>query len=261
MKESSLRSVAELSKFIELGEFRYAAQIIRPATSEDSPLHWYEWLIRPRLADPSVTTTDFIHAVVSLDLSLDLDMRAVRDALIWLDQQPVTTHLTVNVSAASFANRHFAKFVQARIKQSHIQPEQLCFDLTVHDAVGDLSSATQFIKTMRRLGCQIALDDGVPGNPVLGLFAPLGFIDYLKIDRRWVGPAPESQSHRETLESVIDYGKRLGLSLIAEGVDNEHHLKLIRDLEVDFYQGFIHGEPQIIAGVRDDQLIIDQNIA
>jgi two-component system CheB/CheR fusion protein len=258
MRRSVLRSVAELSEFIETGEFRYAAQHIRPVDRDHDVSHiWAEWLVRPQLQDPAVTTTDFIDAIESRDLSLDLDMRIVRDALVWLDRQPVSTHLSVNVSAASFANRHFAAHVASRVESSNIMPEQICFDLTVRDALGDLSSATRFIKSMRRLGCRIAMDNGVPGNPVLGLFGPLGFIDFLKIDRRWVSPALESDSHRQTLASVVEYAKRMNLKVITEGVDNANHLALIRDMQVDYYQGYIDGEPQIIAGVQEDRMTLD----
>jgi EAL domain-containing protein (putative c-di-GMP-specific phosphodiesterase class I) len=246
MSKSALGSVTELSQFIETGEFRYAAQYIKAVDGKSNGVRWFEWLLRPRFQDPTTTTSAFIQAVESVDLALDMDMRVIADALHWLDRQTSNTRLTINVSSGSFANRLFASHVTSLIEESTIIPEQLCFDITVHDAVGNLSGATRFVRAVRRLGCKVALDDGVPGNPVLGLFGPMALVDFLKIDRRWVTAAPESESHRQTLESVVDFGQRMNLKIIAEGVDNQTQLKLIRDLDVEYYQGYIDGEPQLV---------------
>ena len=250
MKKSVLGSVCELSQFIESGEFRYAAQHIKQTDGKSSGARWFEWLVRPRLEDPSVTTGDFIAAVESTDLTLDLDMRVIKDALFWLDRQPSNTRLTINVSAGSFANRLFPNHVASLINESTVLPRQLCFDITVHHAIGNLSGATRFVKAVRQLGCLVALDDGVPGNPVLGLFGPMGLVDYLKIDRQWVVGAADSESHRQTLESVVDFGQRMNLLIIAEGVDNHSQLEIIREMGVEYYQGYIDGEPQIIVGAE-----------
>ena len=251
-ERSSLGSVARITDFIESGRFRYAAQHIHGTDGSDGS-DWFEWLVRPDFGDPELTTADFIQAVESLDLGLNLDTRTSADAMQWLARQSPGTRMTVNVSGAAISNHLFSNHMVNLIENSSIQPEQLCFDLAVHAALSDLSGATRFVKTMRRLGCQVALDNGIPGNPVLGLFGPLGFVNYLKVDRKWVSSAPESPSHRETLESIIDYAKRLNLEVIAEGVDNSAQLELVRSLEVDYYQGYIDGEPGVVALTNEDR--------
>lgn len=260
MRKSALGSISELSQFIETGEFRYAAQHIKQVDGKSSGTRWFEWLIRPSLDDPSVTTADFITAVESTDLALDLDTRVIKDALLWLDRQPSNTRLTINVSSGSFSNRLFPNHISSLIRESNVLPGQLCFDITVHDSIGNLSGATRFVKTVRRLGCLVALDDGVPGNPVLGLFGPMGLVDYLKIDRKWVVVAADSESQRKTLESVVDFGQRMNLELIAEGVDNHTQMMIIRDMGVEYYQGYIDGEPQIIVGVDADADAEDDDV-
>lgn len=250
MKTSALSSISELSQFVESGEFRYAAQHIKQVDGKSSGTRWFEWLIRPRLDDPTVTVGDFIRAVESTGLALDLDMRVIKEALHWLDRQPSNTRLTINVSSASFANRLFPSHVSSLISDSTVLPEQLCFDITVHNAISNLSGATRFVKTVRRLGCLVALDDAVPGNPVLGLFGPMGLVDFLKIDRKWVVEAVNSDSHRQSLESIVDFGQRMNLKIIAEGVDNHTQMAIIREMGVEYYQGYIDGEPQIIVSAE-----------
>ncbi len=226
----------------------YAAQQIKPVTPKPGSERWFEWLVRPPLEDQKLSTTDFIHAVESLGLALDLDTRIVRDAMSWLDIQPINTRLCINVSTASLVNRHFSEFVAMTLQQSHLLPSQVCFDITLHDSAGHFAGASRFIRLVRDLGCVVALDMGSPGNPLLGMLAPMGMVDFLKIDQNCVQTAPKSHVHMELLESLVDYGKRLNLPLVAKGVDSERQLDLLRSLSVDYYQGFIDGEPVVVAG-------------
>jgi len=244
-KNSGTQSIAGLSKFIESGTFHYAAQLIRSTDASAHRGRWFEWLVRPEL-EANIDTGEFIQAVESLELGLDLDQRSSRDALKWLGRQPIDTRLCINISACSFSNRLFPHHLESLIEQNSILPEQICFDLAVNSAVSDLSGATRFVKYMRKIGCKLALDNGLPGHPVLGLFASLGLIDYMKIDRNWIAAAPTSPSHRQTLESIVEYSKRLGLQMVAEGVDSNDQLELVRQLGVQYYQGFIDGKPQLI---------------
>ncbi len=248
MRRTQLSSIAQLSNLIEHGEISYAAQHIKPVSARKGAERWFEWLVRPPLEDHNLSTSDFIHAVESLDLSLDLDTRIVRDALSWLDRQPINTRLCINVSTATLVNRHFSEFVIASIQQSHLLPSQVCFDITLHDSGGHFAGVSRFIRTVRALGCVVALDMGTPGNALLGMLAPLGLVDYLKIDRQCVQSALNSPVHHEMLESLVDYGKRLNVPVVAKGVDSDSHLDLMRELEVDYYQGFLDGEPVIVAG-------------
>ena len=248
METSALGSISELSQFIETGEFRYAAQHINQADGKRNGVRWFEWLIRPSLGDLNVTTEDFVRAVESTDLALELDMRVIEDALTWLDRQPSNTRLTINVSSGSFSNRLFPSHVCLLINDSTVLPGQLCFNVSLHNAIGNLSGTTRFVRTVRQLGCKVSLDAGTPGNPVLGLFAPMGLVEFLKVDCNWELDAPNGEVHGQNLESIIEFGQRMQLKIIAQDVDNQTQLELIRNLAVDYYQGRVDGEPQIIVG-------------
>ncbi len=238
---SPIQSVAQLSHYLEEAPFGYAAQQISASFSTGRSERWYEWLLRPQIE--GVSPADFVSAVQSMELAVDLDQRVVRDAIAWLDRQPINTRLSINLTSDSLSNRFFARYVKGLLNASTVIPEQICFDLLVGDAVRDLGGTSRFVHQMRELGCAIAIDGGSPANPVLGLLGPMGYIDYYKINRDLVSQATVSTAHRSTLESVCEYSKRLSLELIAIGVDSDAHLELIRELGVDFFQGFVNGEP------------------
>ncbi|MEM9530939.1 MAG: EAL domain-containing protein [Pseudomonadota bacterium] len=246
MQRSQLNSVAELSQLIEEGELSYAAQAIRPVGRARGSHRWFEWLVRPPISDPNLTVRDFILAVESLDLSLDLDTRIVRDALAWLDQQPINTRLCINVSTATLVNRHFSEFVTTALDNSHLLASQVCFDIALSDAEGHFAGVSRFIRVVQARGCEVAVDLAAKGNALLGMLAPLGLVNYLKIDHTCVQAAPTSPAHRELMESLCEYSARLDLPVIAKGVDSDVHRDLLAELGVDYYQGFVDGEPVLV---------------
>ena len=246
MRESALASIAELRDFIESGGLRYAVERIRPVPPARASDLWFDWLLFPALEDQGVSERDFTIAVESLDLSLELDLHTVGQALQWLRGQPPNTRLSARISSAAFVNRRFTDMVVETFDTTRLSPQQLCFDLKVDDIARNLGGATRFVRSMRDLGSLIALDCDVAGDPMLSLLASQKLIAFLKIERKWVAAAPSSEAHRLTLRGICDHGKALGLKLIGKGVDQDAHLKLMSELGVDYYQGFIDGEPRLI---------------
>ncbi len=253
-----LSSIDSVTDTIHMGEFHYAVQPIKTLDRKTAGSNWFEWLVRPRFLDRQVNTADFIDAVHALGLMVELDMRIVTDALSWLQRQPISTRLGINVSAASIYNNAFTSYVLGAIRRFEVTPEQICIEITEHQAITDLSTATRFAKALRSMGAKIALDDVGAGTMHLGLFAPLHLVDYIKIDRNWIIPALESPAHARTAEGLIEFGKRLGVEIIAEGIETEAHLHLVEGLDVDYYQGFIDGEPTIVVGDRYKEREIEE---
>ncbi|MEM9300977.1 MAG: EAL domain-containing protein [Pseudomonadota bacterium] len=250
MTGPDLGSISAVQSFIRGGRFSYATDPIQSTTAATRQ-PWLAWIAQPRV-DKSVDQIIFDEAVESLGLSLALDRRSTADALRWLRDDRSNSRLSLRVSGASLTDPALASEMLARIDEYRIEPDRLCFDIAVHAALSDLTGATRFVKALRRAGSLIALSNGIPGNPVLGLYGPLGFVNYLKVDRRWIRSAPDSTSHRQTLESIVDYAKRLGLQVIGEGVDTNRHLELVTRLGVDFYAGKINGGASLVAESSSD---------
>lgn len=242
MRKSALASVAELSEFIASGDLRYTIQPIHPL-QQDPGDPWFEWRPRPALEDHDVTELDFLTAVESLELSLELDRRILADALSWRAERE-RLRLSVHISSAAFANRAFTETIARSLDSGGLKPAQLCFDLDIDDVARNLGRATRFVRSMGELGCPLSLDCDIAGDPMLALLAPLGLIGYLRVERKWVASAPVSEAHRVTLEGICEYGRRLGLELIGRGVDDEAQLQLLTGLGFDYYQGRLGGEPR-----------------
>lgn len=246
MQHPVVRSAADLSQLIGNGKFRYALQRVSLGAARQLPGRWFEWLIRPVVVGAIVNSDDFVKAVSSLNLSQELDLRVFEDSLNWLSRQCSDTRLTIRISGQSIANWPLSTRCCSLIEQQDVSPKQVCFSLSADDVLEDLSATAEFIQTMRREGCLIALDPGEPRNPVLELFGAMGLINYAIINRRWVEPALLSQPHRQMLRNQAECARQLNLKVIAQGVNNSGLLELVRNSDVDYCQGLVNGEPVII---------------
>jgi len=228
----------KLESFDELG---FAVQDIIPAAAQSNG-EWMEWLVRPSY----LSAGDYVEAVQSMGRAVEFDQAVLRAAAHWLQFQPPTTRLSVNVFAQSISNLDFTQFVDELILVSDFSPGQLCFEITEHHAIENLIAATEFAKNVRNLGASVALDDIGTGNMHVGLLAPLQLVDFVKVDRSWVTPALDSVRHRETLDALVQFANRMNIQLVLEGIETEDHMQLVVEYDADYYQGFVNGEPRLV---------------
>jgi EAL domain-containing protein (putative c-di-GMP-specific phosphodiesterase class I) len=233
----------KLEPFDGLG---FAIQDITSASAQ-SIGDWVEWLVRPT----TMTATDYVEAVLSTGCAIEFDQAVMRAAMHWLQFQSPTTRLSVNVFPQSISNSSFTRFVDELLLVSDIHPSQFCFEITVHHAIDNLIAATGFAKHVRDMGASVALDDLGGGNMHVGLLAPLQLVDFVKIDRSWVIPALESDKHKETLDALVKFARRMGVRLVLEGIETADHLQLVVEYGADYYQGYIDGEPRIVENMED----------
>ena len=226
----------KLEPFDGLG---FAIQDITPAAA-GSIGDWVEWLVRPT----TLSATDFVDTVQSTGTAIEFDQAVLRAATHWLQFQPPTTRLSVNVFAKSISNAGFTRFVDELIRDSEIHASQLCFEITEHHAIENLMTATSFAKHVRDMGACLALDDIGTGSMHVGLLAPLQLVDFVKVDRSWVTPALDSERHKATLDALVEFAHRMDIPLILEGIETVDHMQLVVEYEADYYQGFIDGEPR-----------------
>lgn len=226
-----------MSRLTYRGELGFAVQPI----SSVSPFHgqWLEWLVRPSTLEPE----QFVDAVQSMGETLILDRLVLVQALSWLEHQQPATRLSINVFADSISHPEFCDFVQNQLREYRIGPQQVCFEVTEHHAITNIGFAESFCRRMRSMGAHVALDDVGKGNLHIELLEPLRMVDFIKIDRDWTIPAPNSPAHKKTVRELATLGRQLGIDVVLEGVETPAHLDLVHELGVGFYQGYINGLP------------------
>lgn len=154
----------------------------------------------------------------------------------------------INVSAQSLQDDTFIEHIEARIAETGVAADTLCFEITETSLVRNIDRAQRFISRLQRLGCQIALDDFGTGYSSFAYLKNLP-VNYLKIDGSFVRDMPQSQLSRAIVASIVNIAAVTGAATVAEHVESDEIRKLLLDLGVDYVQGFAIHRPEPLANV------------
>jgi diguanylate cyclase (GGDEF)-like protein len=189
----------------------------------------------------STTLIDPLTAVV-------LD-KALRFSRSWLDLG-VRLPVAVNISARSLLDREFASNIAARLAERELPPDLLWIELTEGTIMSDADRAIGILRELRAIGVRLSVDDFGTGYSSMAYLKILP-VDELKIDRSFVKGMTIDTSDAVLVQSAIDLGHNLGLSVVAEGVEDEPTLVALKHLRVDVVQGYHLGRPMTEANLKE----------
>lgn len=150
--------------------------------------------------------------------------------------------LAINVTAADIARPDFAVEFLEMVEASGFDPRRVTVEVTEGGLIEDLSTASILLSSLRAAGLQVAIDDFGTGYSSLAYLKALP-LDYLKIDSQLSHDITGSARGRVVVTSVIEMARSLGLSVVAEGVEDEQQLALLAEAGCNVYQGFIFSPP------------------
>ncbi|MBC7994536.1 MAG: EAL domain-containing protein [Rhizobacter sp.] len=144
---------------------------------------------------------------------------------------------SINLSGASMADASLVDFVRDQLKAHRVAPELVCFEITETAAVGNFDVAVQMMHGMRDLGCRFALDDFGAGMSSFTYLKRLP-VDYVKIDGAFVKDMAKDTVDFAMVEAIHNVAHRMGLRTVAEFVQNDATIEMLRRLGVDYVQGY-----------------------
>lgn len=175
------------------------------------------------------------HAV---GLGTDLEAASVGSALRALPRLPRSSVLSVNVSAAALASD------QVRDLLAGAAAPRLVAELTEHTEVDEYPRLEHWLSRIRRAGARIAIDDA--GSGYAGLERILRLApDVLKLDRQLVLGIADHAGRQAMVEAMVGFSERMGAVLVAEGVETQRELDVLRRLGVEYAQGYHLGRPTL----------------
>jgi PAS domain S-box-containing protein len=184
-----------------------------------------------------------------LDAVYDIDLWVVERAMQLAAGNP-SMCLQINLSGRSIGDPRLTDEVERLIAGYQVNPEQLTFEITETALIGNLSEARRFADRIRDLGCELALDDfgsGYASFRYLRLFP----IDLVKIDGEYVVDLVDNPQDQVLVRALVQVCQAYGIHTVAEFVQDERTLRLLRELGVDYVQGYLIGRP---APVSPDRL-------
>jgi hypothetical protein len=151
--------------------------------------------------------------------------------------------MSVNLSARQLSSPGLVPMVASTLEEFGLAPERLCFEITESVLMDDVDSAIAVLSELRGLGVRLAIDDFGTGYSSLGYLRRFP-VDIVKLDRAFVAGLGNDSAADAIAAAVINLGHALGLSVIAEGVETEEQLTVLRALRCDRAQGYLWSAPQ-----------------
>jgi diguanylate cyclase (GGDEF)-like protein len=254
----NLPLMTELRSAIDAGDLVLHYQ--PKARLADDVIDSIEALVRWNHATRGLLPPDrFIPLSEQSDLIDDLTDWVLARALADLQQLRVDTiGLAINVSARSLGRADFPDRILRALGHAQVDPTRLTLEITETALLSDPHRAAIALSQLDAFGVKISIDDFGIGQTSLRLLTTLP-IDELKIDRMFVSDMVEDPGHAAIVRSIIELGHNLNLRVVAEGIENEHVMSQLRDLECDTAQGFYLARPMPIGDLPRYLSVVKSN--
>ena len=226
----------------------------QPIVLMNGETYGFEALARWTRVSRPINPTVFIPIAERAGLLPDLDLTVIGKAMSQFQGEQSPGLLSVNIALAHLAEPTMMDGLDAAMAAHGIKPHQLLVEVPEDQSI-DRPEIIAALQAIRRRGIRIALDDFGIGYSNLSRISTL-CPDVIKLDRSFVVPLTDSPRHVGLVAGVIDLSHRLGAIVVAEGVERDEQLEVLREIGCDAVQGYLFGRPagsltppQVRAGV------------
>lgn len=249
-QQGQMQWVQRIQDVLDRDRFRLYFQTIAPIQdnpAEAGKLHG-EVLIRMLDDDNSIIGPDsFIPAAERYSMMTAIDHWVVENTLAILDREPdivqsKVSACSINLSGQSLSDDRFMNALVELVDNASVPPEMLCFEITETAVISNLSNATKLIARLREMGCKFALDDFGVGLSSFGYLKNLA-VDYLKLDGCFIKNMVRDSIDHAMVQSINHVGQTMKIKTIAEFVENQETLEALREIGVDYAQGYGIAKP------------------
>ncbi len=258
-RHNEMHWVSRITEALEEDRFVLYRQEITSLNEADNTPH-YELLVRMRAKDGTIIPPgNFIPAAERYNLMNALDRWVIEKAfqhLSTLQTQGDKSIYSINLSGNSLNDENISQYIEQKIGEHNIRTDLLCFEVTETAAVFNLVRASHIIKTLKKLGCRFSLDDFGSGLSSFGYLKNLP-VDFLKIDGSFVKDMDTNPMNRAIVEAIHQVGHTLSIRTIAEFVENAAIVDQLRDIGVDYAQGYHFSRPRPLID-EDNVISIDK---
>jgi len=243
-----------IERALDNNRFTLYAQKLSPLQSSGSGVH-AEVLLRMVEEDGSIVPPNaFFPAAERFHLASRIDRWVIANTVEWLSTLDAKAfasldRLCVNLSGQSVGDRAFHDYICEVLGKLAVNArKKLCIEITETSAITNLADASQFIERVKQLGLTIALDDFGAGASSFGYLKNLD-IDVLKIDGQFIKNLVTDTLDEVTVQCFVNVARAIGLKTVAEFVDKPEVLDKVRELGVDFAQGYLLHRPEQLSSI------------
>ena len=167
---------------------------------------------------------------------------ACRQCRYWNEHGIPDFHINVNLSVVQLLQKDVAETVARILKKTGGNPKNIGLEITETFAINDMDRVLDIIKGIKKLGPRIALDDFGTGYSSLNYIKQLP-LDIIKVDKTFIDDIVEDEYAQAFIKLIVELSDTIDTDIIVEGVENEAQLNILKELGVDYIQGFYYGKP------------------
>jgi EAL domain-containing protein (putative c-di-GMP-specific phosphodiesterase class I) len=254
--ESDLLSALDNQEFL-----LYYQPIIRLATGE---LAGFEALVRWHQKDRGfVLPSAFIPAAEETGLIMALGQWIFREACrqlhTWHGMFPQHPNLTmsINLSNRQFGQSDLISRIKAALQDTQVRGDCVRLEITESMVMGDVDAAIDLMLKLKSLDLKLAIDDFGTGYSSLSYLHRFP-MDTLKVDKSFVGRLEKSNEDRAIIHTILTLGQKLGMEVVAEGVETLEQVTMLKQEHCDYGQGYYFAKP---LPVEEAQALLARHVA
>lgn len=238
---------AKIDKIVEENGLVIRCQRIEPVDGESQLRPHYEILLGVKDDQGNVgSPVEFIKGAELSRKMSTIDRYVITKALSWMnDNCEIFENIggfTINLSGESLNEDGFVDFILDQLKTISVPYDKICFEVTETVGITDLSNTTLGIDRIKDAGCRFALDDFGSGMSSYGYLKTLP-VDVIKIDGAFVKELVADSSDYAVVKSITEIAHFMNKRVVAEFVENKDILDLLREIGVDYAQGYMIDKP------------------
>lgn len=208
-----------------------------------SEISYYEALVRLKDVNGDVIGPgDFIPALEASGEMHLLDRWIIKLATKTLKENPELKHIAINLSAQAFKDENLVPSILESLKDTGVDPKRITFELTESASLFNLQITQRVISELHKLGCSFSVDDFGSGFSSFAYLRDLP-ADYIKLDGSFIKNLHKDAVDQALVKSIIQVIQALGKKAVAEYVENEEILNILKQMGIDFVQGYHIGHP------------------
>ena len=180
---------------------------------------------------------------------------SIKTYVQWSNKYSYPMILSVNISAIQFYRGDLIVDIMDSIKKYKMDPSMLEIEITESVLIDDIAMITSKMNILRSIGVKVSMDDFGTGYSSLAYLSKLP-IDTLKIDKSFIEFVSDNDDTKIIIEAILNTVKKLGLETVAEGVETNEQLSLLKEMNCDCIQGFLLAKPMTPSAI--EQLIMKE---
>ncbi|HDY7976832.1 EAL domain-containing protein [Vibrio vulnificus] len=251
--ESQIDKLAYIQRVFKNNEFELYCQRYMKLADPSSQQLSFEVLTRVKTSqDCRLLPSEFFPLINQFGLEVQLDQWVVEQTFRLLSEQVRhwcrVEKCAVNLTARSLAMAGLSTWIIEKAHQYQVPLDKICFEVTESSALQNEEQAIETLKVLRAAGCKIALDDFGTGYASFAYLRRLP-LDIVKIDGEFIKDLPTNETDRLIVESISNVANDIGLETVAEFVESEQHIEMLKQWHITYAQGFGVYKPQPLAQV------------